>query len=131
MTRGHEEVSTSQVGCRRGTPRETPTTSSLVVTMYAEELRLYSQIPIEISLETSDGTTSSTFREVDNAVYFSQEQFAARLLLPVPSLMKRFQHFTQAPPAVIHPNAFRILMGRGVLNSLYQLDISLMEICFI
>ena len=41
MTRGHEEVSTNQVGRRRGIPRETPTTNSLIVAMSVEELRLY------------------------------------------------------------------------------------------
>ena len=45
MAKGHEEVLTSQAGRRRGTPWETPTASSLVVAMYAEELRLYNQIP--------------------------------------------------------------------------------------
>ena len=40
MERGHEEVLTSQVGCRKGTPQETPTSSSLVAAMSAEELRL-------------------------------------------------------------------------------------------
>ena len=40
-------------------------------------------------------------------------------------------HFTKAPPALIHPNVFRILIGCSVLNFLYQLDISLVEICFI
>ena len=32
---------------------------------------------------------------------------------------------------LVHPNAIRILMDCSVLNSLYQMDISLMEICFI
>ena len=73
MARGHEEVSTSQAGCERGTPRETPTTSSLVAAMSTEELRLFNQIPTEISLETSDGTTTLTFGEADNVVYFTQE----------------------------------------------------------
>ena len=99
--------------------------------MSVEELRLYSQIPAEISLETLDGATTSTFGAADNAVYFTWEQFAARLRLPVPSLVKQFLHFTRAPPILIHPNAFRILMGYSVLNSLYQLDISLVEICLI
>ena len=52
MARGHKEVLTSQVGCRRGTPWETPTASSLVVAMSVEELRLFIQIPAKISLET-------------------------------------------------------------------------------
>ena len=93
MAIGHEEVSTSQVGHRRDTPRGMPTTSSLVVAMSIEELRLYIQIPIEISLETLDDATTSTFREVDNVVYFTWEQFSNRLRLHVPSLVKQFLHF--------------------------------------
>ena len=127
MTRGHEKVLPSQTGCRKGTPWETPTASSLVAAMSAKELKLYSQIPVEIGLETLDGANTST----NNVVYFTREQFTIGLLLPVPSLVKQFLHFTRAPPALIHPNAFRILMGCNVLNSLYQLDISLVEICFI
>ena len=61
MARGHEEVSTSQAERRRGTPRETLTTSSLVAAMSVEELRLYNQILVEISLETLDGAATSTF----------------------------------------------------------------------
>ena len=45
--------------------------------------------------------------------------------------MKQFLHVTRAPPALIHPNVFRILMGCSVLNFLYQLDILLVEICFV
>ena len=63
--------------------------------------------------------------------HLTQEQFDAGLHLPVPSLVKQILHFTRAPPTLVHPNAFRILMGCNVLNSLYQLDISLAEICFI
>ena len=87
--------------------------------MSAEELRLYSQIPTEISLETSDGSVTSTFGEADNAVYFTQEQFAAGLRLLIPSLVKQFMHFTRAPLALVHLNAFQILMGCSVLDSLY------------
>ena len=42
MTRGHEEVSTSQAGRKRGTPWKTPTASSLVDAISAKELRLCS-----------------------------------------------------------------------------------------
>ena len=131
MARGHEGVSTSQAGRRKGTPRETPTVSSLVVAMFAEELRLYIQIPPKISLETSDSAIISTLGESNNAAYFTWEQFVVRLRLPIPSLVKQFLHFTRAPPTLIHPNAFWILMGCSVLNSLYHLGISLVEICFI
>ena len=81
MERGHEEVLTSQARRRRGTPRETPTASNLVAAMSVEELRLYNQIPTEISLETSDGTTTSTFWEADNVIYFTREKFAIGLRL--------------------------------------------------
>ena len=70
MARGHEEVSINQAGRMRGTPRETPTTSSLVTAMSAEELRLFNQIPTEINLETSDDVATSTFGEADSVVYF-------------------------------------------------------------
>ena len=131
MERGHEEVSTNQARRRRGTPWKTPTISSLVAAMFVEELRLYNQIPVEISLETSNSVATITVGEVDNAIYFTQEQFAVGLRLLVPLLVKQFFHFTRAPPTLIHPNVFRILIGCYVLNSLYQLDIFLVEICFI
>ena len=99
--------------------------------MSAEELRLYNQIPTEISPEMSDDATTSTFGEADNVVYFMREQFAVGLRLPIPLLVKQFLHFSRALPALIHPNVFRILMGCSVLNSLYQLDISMVEIFFI
>ena len=103
----------------RGTPRETPTVSSLVAAMSIEELRLYSQIPTEISLETSNDAATSTIEEAGNAVYFTRQHFVAGLCLPVPSLVKQFLHFTRAPHALIHSNVFWILMGYSVLNSLY------------
>ena len=131
MARGYEEVSGSQVGCRRVTPWETPTASSLVVAMSAEELRLYCQVPIEISLEMSDGLATSTVGEANNAIYFTWEQFTVGLCFLVSLLVKQFLHFTRTPLALVHPNVFRILTGCSVLNSLYQLDISLVEICFI
>ena len=101
MERGHEEVLTSQAGHRKGSPRETPIVSSLIVNMSIEELRLCSQIPVEISRETSDGATTLTFREAYNVVYFTREQFDAGLRLPVPSQVKQFQYFTRAPPALL------------------------------
>ena len=55
---------------------------------------------------------------------------AAGLRFPVPSLVKQFLHFTRAPPALVHPNVIRILTGCCVLNLLYQLDLSLVEVCF-
>ena len=65
-----------------------------------------------------------------NAVFFTREQLAAGLRFPVSSLVKQFLHFTRASLAYIHPNVIRILTGCCVLNLLYQLDLSLVEVCF-
>ena len=130
MARGCEEAFTSQAGCKRGTPRETPTVSSLVTAMFVEELRSFRQVSAAIRLKVSDGTVAPTIGGADNAVYFTQGQFATGLRFPIPFLVKQFLHFTRAHPALIHLNVFRILMGCSVLNFLYQLDISLVEIFF-
>ena len=99
--------------------------------MYVEELRSFCQVPDGVSLELLDGSAFSTVGQTDNVVFFTQEQFAAELHFPVSSLVKQFLHVTQAPLALIHSNIIRILMGYGVLNSLYRPDISLVEICFV
>ena len=62
--------------------------------MSVEELRLYNQIPTEISLESLDGAATSIIGEAGNVVYFTQEQFVDGLRLPVPLLVKQFLHFT-------------------------------------
>ena len=107
------------------------TVSSLVPAMCVENLRSFRQVHAAIILEVSDGMATSTMGVVDNAVYFTREQFAAGLCLPIPSLVKHFLHFTRAPPTLVHLNVFRILMSCSVLKFLYQLDIWLVEICFI
>ena len=88
MAKGYEEVSSSQVGRQRGTPGETPTVSSLVPAMSIEELRLYSQVLAEISLEVSDDVATLAVGEADNTIYFTREQFATGIHFPVPSLVK-------------------------------------------
>ena len=113
------------------TPRETPTESSLVVAMFAEKLRLYNQVLAKIILEVLDGPTTSIVGRVDNAIYFIREPFTAVLRFLVSSLVKQFLHFTRAPLALVHLNVFWIMTGYSVLNSLYQLDVLLVDICFI
>ena len=98
--------------------------------MSMEELRSFCQIPNSISLELSNCLAMSTIGEADSAVYFTRKQFAARLRFPISSLVKQFLHVSWEPLALIHPNAIRLLMGCSVLNLLYPLDISLVEICF-
>ena len=47
-----------------------------------------------------------------------------------PALVKQFLHFTRASLALVHPNMIWILTGCSVLNFLYQVDLSLVEIFF-
>ena len=99
--------------------------------MSLEELRSFFQIPDNISLEVSDSSAVSTIGEADSVVYFTREQFEAGLCFPVSLLVKQFLHVSRAPPTLNHPDAIQILMGCSVLNLLYWLDISLVEICFV
>ena len=108
-----------------------PSTSIIISYLSMEELRSYCQIPDNIDFEFPDDSTEPTVDEEESVVYFTMEQLAARLRFPISSLVKQFLHFFGAPPALIHPNVIRILTGCSVLNLLYQLDISLAEVCFI
>ena len=95
-----------------------------------EESRTYCEIPDNIDLKLMENPNESTLGGEHNAVFFTREQLAARLRFPMPALVKQFLHFTWAPPALIHPNTIRILTSCNVLNLLYQLYLSLDEICF-
>ena len=131
MAISHEETSTSQAGRRRGPGQDTPSMRSIISSLSMEELRFYCQIPENIDFELSDGPVESTIGDRDSAIYFTREQLAVGLRFPISSLVKKFLHFSEAPPALIHINVIRILIGCNVLNVLYQLDISLVEVCFI
>ena len=131
MARGQEETSTSQAGSRRGPSRDTPSARRLISSLSMEELRSYCQIPSNIDFELLDGPAESTVNGEDGVVYFTREQLAVGLRFPISSLVKQFLHFSGAPHALVHPNAIRFLTGCSVLNLLYQLGISLVEVCFI
>ncbi|RVX10813.1 hypothetical protein CK203_018147 [Vitis vinifera] len=88
-------------------------------------------IPNGVSVQLVDGEAVSTEKSADNAIYFTKEQFNVGLRFPLPSLFKEFLHFTQIPPAYIHPNMVRVLMGCSILNMLFNLDLSLLEVLFI
>ena len=79
----------------------------------------------------SDDPVTSIVGEADNTIYFTREQFTVGLHFPILSLVKQYLHFTRAPPTLVHLNVFQILTGCSVLNSPYQLGISLVEIFFI
>ena len=119
MTRGEEGTSTSQASRRRGPVRGTRSGSHIVSSLTMEELRSYCEIPKDIDLELMDEPNESTLGGEHNAVFFTREQLTAELRFPVLALVKQFFHFTRAPPALVHPNVIRILIGCSVLNSLY------------
>ena len=108
-----------------------PSAMSIISSLSMEELRSYCHIPDNINFELSDDPTESTIGKEDGAIYFTREQLAAGLRFPVSSLIKQFLHFSEALPALIHLNIIRILTECSVLNLLYQLDISLVEVFFI
>ncbi|RVX05544.1 hypothetical protein CK203_013617 [Vitis vinifera] len=66
-----------------------------------------------------------------NAILFTKEQFNAGLRFPLPALFKEFLHFSQIPPIFIHPNLVRVLMGCSIINMLYSLDLTLLELFFV
>ena len=88
-------------------------------------------IPNGVSVQLVDGEAVFTEKSADNAIYFTKEQFNAGLQFPLPLLFKEFLHFTQIPPAYIHPNMVRVLMGCSILSMLFNLDLSLLEVLFI
>ena len=91
----------------------------------------YCEVPDNIDLQLMEMTDESTLGGEHNGVFFTREHLAAGLRFPKPALVKQFFHFTWAPPTLIHPNVIRILIVCCVLNHLYQLDLSLVELCII
>ena len=84
-----------------------------------------------IVIRLMNGGPVSTEEESFNAIVFSKEQYNVELCFPLPSLFKQFLHFTKIPLAFLHLNAVRILMGYNILNMLYHLDLSLLEVLFV
>ena len=84
--------------------------------MSTEELRLYSQIPTEINLETSDNEATIIVREEDNVVYFTRELFAVGLL----------SHPVPGPTRMADPNRVRcetVLLGLSLTCSFSELNL--------
>ena len=95
------------------------------------EFREHFCIPNGVFVELMDGEVVTTEKSEDNAIFFTKEQFNVGLRFPLPSLFKEFLHFTQIPPAYIHPNMVQVLMGCSILSILFNLDLSLLEVLFI
>ena len=129
MARGREETSTS--GFPGGCLGATPSTSSIISSLEMEELMANYEVPDGVDLRLMERADESTLGGEHNGVFFTREHLAAGLRFPVPTKIKQFLHFTPVPPALIHPNVIRILIGSYVLNHLYQLDLSLVELFMI
>ena len=129
MARGREETSTSGRPDER--PRATPSASSVIASLTIEELKVYCEVADNIDLLLMERADDYTLGGEHTGVFFTREHLAAELRFPVPAIVKQFLHFTRAPSALIHPNVIRILIGSCVLNHLYQLDLSLVEIFII
>ena len=129
MARGQEETSTS--GRLGGRTRAMPSVSSIISSLTIEELMRYCEVPDKIDFRLVDRPDESTLSGEHNGVFFTREHLAAELRFPMPAIVKQILHFTRAPPTLIHPNVIRILIVSCVLNHLYQLDLTLVELFII
>nr|CAN78285.1 hypothetical protein VITISV_000423 [Vitis vinifera] len=84
-----------------------------------------------VELLNDEEVPASTEKFEKNIIIFSKEQFNAGLRFPLPALFKEFLHFTQIPPAFIHPNIVRVLMGCSIISMLYNLDLMLLKVFFV
>ena len=129
MVRGQEETSTS--GRPGGRPRAKPSTSNIIASMTMKELKVNCEVPDNIDLRLVERADEFTLDGEHNGVFFTREHLAVGLCFPVPAIVKQFLHFTRAPLDLIHLNVIRILVGCFVLNHLYQLNLTLVELFII
>ena len=92
---------------------------------------MYCKVHDNIDLRLMERADESMLSGEHNGVFFTREHLAVGLRFPVPAIVKQFLHFTRAPPTLIHPNVIRILIGCCVINHLYQLDLTLVELFII
>ena len=104
-------------------------TDKLSVKEFRDRFCIPNGVMVEFLNEGED--VVSTEKAEGRAMTFSKEQFNAGLRFPLPALFKEFLHFSQIPPAFIHPNIVRVLMGCSIINMLYNLDLSLLEVLFV
>ena len=98
----------------------------------AKEFRERFRIPHDVLIDlVNEEAAMPTEKGGKNAILFTKEQFNAGLRFPLPALFKEFLHFTQIPPAFIHPNIVRVLMGCSIISMLYNLDLTLLEVFFV
>ncbi|RVX01573.1 hypothetical protein CK203_017421 [Vitis vinifera] len=98
----------------------------------AKEFRERFCIPNGVAIELLNGRVLVPSEKAEEkTIIFSKEQFNVGLRFPLPVLFKEFLHFTQIPPVFIHPNIVRVLMGCSIINMLYNLDLTLLEVFFV
>ena len=89
----------------------------------------YCEVPDNIDFQLVDRPDESTLSGEHNSVFFTREHLAAGLCFPVLAIVKQFLHFTRRPRPL--SNVIHILIGSCVLNHLYQLDLTLVELFII
>lgn len=99
--------------------------------LFEREFRERFCISNGISIHLVDGDPTFIEKEAPSAIFFNKELFNAGLRLPLPSLFKQFLHYNKIPLAFIHPNIVRVLMGCSILDMLFHLDLSLLEVFFV
>ena len=114
-----------------GQPRAKPSASNVIASLTMEELKVYCEVPDNIDLRLMERADDSTLGGEHNGVFFTCEHLAVGLRFPVLAITKQLLHFIRAPLALIHPNVIRILIGSCMLNHLYQLDLTLLELFII
>ena len=92
---------------------------------------MYCEVPDNIDLRLMERPDDPMSGGEHNGVLFTREHLASGLRFPIPAIVKQFLHFTRAPLALIHPNVIRILIGSCVLNHLYHLDLTSVELFII
>ncbi|RVW67701.1 hypothetical protein CK203_063382 [Vitis vinifera] len=98
----------------------------------AKEFRERFRIPHDVLIDlVNEEAAMPTEKGGKNAILFTKERFNAGLRFPLPALFKEFLHFSQIPPIFIHPNLVRVLMGCSIINMLYSLDLTLLELFFV
>lgn len=63
-------------------------------------------------------------------IFFARKQFWVGCQLLWPSLMRQFLYHTEMYPMHMHQNTVHVLMGCTVLNRLYALEFSVLEVLF-
>lgn len=112
---------------RAGSPRS----ECSVNLLSKQEIRDHFCILNNVSIPLVDDEPMPTEKLSYNSTYFSKAQFNARLRFPLHYVLKQLFHFTKITLAFLHPNVVPVLMGCSILDMLYHLDLSLLEVLFI